>query len=277
MKTKAFKTLVIALTILSVIVNYSCSNSKTEDTARVQLKLVDAPGDYLEVNIEIIDIQYNAGEEEGWMSFTPVNGYPINIDLTELIAGNSLLLTDELIPAGMLKQVRLVLSENNTLRIEGEEDLIPLNTPSAQQSGLKLLLNEELEGGFSYTFILDWVVSESIVMAGNSGNYNLKPVIKVTAEVNSGSINGQVKKVNEANQNLEGMPNIVVQVFDSSNVFVTDSQTNDLGEFLIQGLDAGDYILKIEQEGYVIYTSLTINVSVGTVESAGIIVLEVIE
>ena len=40
---------------------------------------------------------------------------------------------------------------------------------------------------------------------------------------------------------------------------------------------AGDYILKIEQEGYVIYTSLTINVSVGTVESAGIIVLEVIE
>jgi len=277
MKTKAFKTLVIALTILSVIVNYSCSNSKTEDTARVQLKLVDAPGDYLEVNIEIIDIQYNAGEEEGWMSFTPVNGYPINIDLTELIAGNSLLLTDELIPAGMLKQVRLVLSENNTLRIEGEEDLIPLNTPSAQQSGLKLLLNEELEGGFSYTFILDWVVSESIVMAGNSGNYNLKPVIKVTAEVNSGSINGQVKKVNEANQNLEGMPNIVVQVFDSSNVFVTDSQTNDLGEFLIQGLDAGDYILKIEQEGYEMYTSVSINVTVGTVESAGIIVLEAIE
>jgi hypothetical protein len=277
MKTKAFKTLVIALTILSVIVNYSCSNSKTEDTARVQLKLVDAPGDYLEVNIEIIDIQYNAGEEEGWMSFTPVNGYPINIDLTELIAGNSLLLTDELIPAGMLKQVRLVLSENNTLRIEGEEDLIPLNTPSAQQSGLKLLLNEELEGGFSYTFILDWVVSESIVMAGNSGNYNLKPVIKVTAEVNSGSINGQVKKVNEANLELEAMPNIVVQVFDTSNEFVTDSQTNDLGEFLIQGLDAGDYILKIEQEGYEMYTSVSINVTVGTVESAGIIVLEAIE
>jgi len=277
MKTKAFKTLVIALTILSVIVNYSCSNSKTEDTARVQLKLVDAPGDYLEVNIEIIDIQYNAGEEEGWMSFTPVNGYPINVDLTELIAGNSLLLTDELIPAGMLKQVRLVLSENNTLRIEGEEDLIPLNTPSAQQSGLKLLLNEELEGGFSYTFILDWVVSESIVMAGNSGNYNLKPVIKVTAEVNSGSINGQVKKVNEANLELEAMPNIVVQVFDTSNEFVTDSQTNDLGEFLIQGLDAGDYILKIEQEGYEMYTSVSINVTVGTVESAGIIVLEAIE
>ena len=278
MKTKAFKTLVIALTILSVIVNYSCSNSKTEDTARVQLKLVDAPGDYLEVNVEIIDIQYNTGDEDqGWMSFTSENGYPINVDLTELIAGNSLLLTDELIPSGMLKQVRLVLSENNTLRIEGEEDLIPLNTPSAQQSGLKLHINEELEGGFSYTFILDWIVQESIVKAGNSGNYNLKPVIKVTAEVNSGSISGQVKELNEVDQELVSMPNIVVQVFDSSNALVTDSQTNDLGEFLIQGLDAGDYILKIEQEGYVIYTSVTINVTVGTIESAGIIVLELEE
>ena len=277
MKTKAIKRMFIALTVISLIFNYSCSDNKTEDTARIQLKLVDAPGDYLEVNVEIIDIQYNAGEEEGWMSFTPVSDYPINVDLTELVAGNSLLLTDELIPAGMLKQVRLVLSENNTLRIEGEEDLIPLNTPSAQQSGLKLNLNEELEGGFSYTFILDWIVSESIVKAGNSGNYNLKPVIKVNAEVNSGSINGVVKELNEVDQDLQAMPNIVVQVFNSSNEFVTDSQTNDLGEFLIQGLDAGDYILKIEQEGYVIYNSETINVTVGTIESAGIIVLELIE
>ena len=277
MKTKAIKRMFIALTVISLIFNYSCSDNKTEDTARVQLKLVDAPGDYLEVNVEIIDIQYNAGEEEGWMSFTPVSDYPINVDLTELVAGNSLLLTDELIPAGMLKQVRLVLSENNTLRIEGEEDLIPLNTPSAQQSGLKLNLNEELEGGFSYTFILDWIVSESIVKAGNSGNYNLKPVIKVNAEVNSGSINGVVKELNEVDQDLQAMPNIVVQVFNSSNEFVTDSQTNDLGEFLIQGLDAGDYILKIEQEGYVMYTSGAINVTAGTIESAGIIVLELIE
>lgn len=277
MKTKAIKRMFIALTVISLIFNYSCSDNKTEDTARVQLKLVDAPGDYLEVNVEIIDIQYNAGEEEGWMSFTPVSDYPINVDLTELVAGNSLLLTDELIPAGMLKQVRLVLSENNTLRIEGEEDLIPLNTPSAQQSGLKLNLNEELEGGFSYTFILDWIVSESIVKAGNSGNYNLKPVIKVNAEVNSGSISGLVKELNEVEQDLQAMPNIVVQVFNSSNEFVTDSQTNDLGEFLIQGLDAGDYILKIEQEGYVMYTSGAINVTAGTIESAGIIVLELIE
>ena len=275
MKTKAIKTLFVALTVILLIFNYSCSNNKTEDTARVQLKLVDAPGDYLEVNVEIIDIQYIAGEDEGWMSFTPVNGYPINVDLTELIAGNSLLLTDEIIPSGMLKQLRLVLSENNTLRIEGEEDLILLNTPSAQQSGLKLHVNEELEGGFSYTFILDWIVQESIVKAGNSGNYNLKPVIKVNAEVNSGSISGNVVELIEEIQTP--LANITVVVYTLSDEFVTDSQTNEDGEFLIQGLESGSYILKIEQEGYVLYSSATIDVTVGTIESAGIIVLEAIE
>ncbi len=175
MKFRKLKNLmVIGIAIISIVFVQSCSdnNENLEDTARVQLKLVDAPGDYLEVNIEIIDIQYNSSDdEEGWLSFTPESGYPINVDLTELIAGNSLLLTDQIMPTGLLKQVRLVLSNNNTLNVEGEEGLIPLSTPSAQQSGLKLKLDTELEAGFSYTFILDWNVQESIVKAGNSGIY----------------------------------------------------------------------------------------------------------
>ena len=92
----------------------------------------------------------------------------------------------------MLKQFRLVLSDNNTLLLENETTPIHLDTPSAQQSGLKLKLDTALEPGFSYTFILDWDVHKSIVKAGNSGKYILKPVIRVNTEVNSGSISGKV-------------------------------------------------------------------------------------
>ena len=122
------KSLIVSgIIIFSLVFIQSCSNDKSNDTARVQLILVDDPGDYLEVNVEIIDIQYNSSDnEDGWMSFTSESGYPINVDLTELIAGNSLLLTDQIIPSGMLKQIRLVLSDNNTLKIEGVEGLIPL-------------------------------------------------------------------------------------------------------------------------------------------------------
>ena len=100
----------IILLIFTIVISLSftgCSdNNKIESTSStIQLKLIDSPGDYLEVNVEIIDIQYKS-EEGGWESFTPTDGYPINVDLTELIAGNDLLLVDELIPSGMLNQIR---------------------------------------------------------------------------------------------------------------------------------------------------------------------------
>jgi len=273
---KILKPLMFICIMISVALFQSCNNDKDDSSARVQLRLVDAPGDYLEVNVEIIDIQYNLGdEEEGWMSFSPESGYPINVDLTQLIAGNSLLLTDELIPAGMLKQIRLVLSDNNTLKIEGEEGLIPLNTPSAQQSGLKLNLDEELEGGFTYTFILDWVVQESIVKAGNSGNYNLKPVIKVNAEVYSGSISGVVEEtIDNAQVAIE---NITVEVYTLDNTLVTDTLTDENGNFLFQGLEAGSYKLKITNDDYQAYESEEVQVSVGEILDVGTIQLVLVE
>lgn len=266
--------IVIGVAIISIVFIQSCSNNNEnlDDTARVQLKLVDAPGDYLEVNIEIIDIQYNSSnDEEGWLSFTPESEYPINVDLTELIAGNSLLLTDQIMPSGMLKQVRLVLSDNNTLKVEGEEGLISLSTPSAQHSGLKLKLDTELEAGFSYTFILDWNVQESIVQAGNSGRYNLKPVIKVNTEVNSGSISGTVVEVIEEVETA--MENITIGVYSTDDILVTETLTDVNGDFLIQGLESGNYILKITQEGYLNYISTEIEVSIGNIEPVGTLVV----
>ena len=261
----------------------SCNSTEDSDTAKVQLKLIDAPGDYLEVNVEIVDIQYNSSEnEDGWTSFTPENGYPINIDLTNLIAGNSLLLADEIIPSGMLKQIRLILSDNNTLAIEGDQvgvrTMSHLDTPSAMQSGLKLKLNTLLEPGFIYTFILDWDVQKSIVKAGNSGKYNLKPVIRVNAEVNSGSISGKVIGEVDGDE-IEGpvsLEDVIVGVYTTDGTYIAESLTNENGDFIILGLDGGDYKIKIEQNGYNSYESAeAIVVIAGKITSAGTIELVV--
>lgn len=257
---------------LVLFVNCDDNNSSSNETARVQLKLVDEPGDYEEVNIEIIDIQYQSDEDEGWQSFTPEGGFPINVDITELIAGNSLLLADEVVPVGVLKQVRLVLSDNNTLKIEGEEELIPLDTPSAQQSGLKLNLDEELEAGFVYSFILDWNVQKSIVEAGNSGKYILKPVIKVNAEISSGSISGKVIEIVEEVET--SIVNQIVEVYSTDDVLIKDTLTDENGNFVVQGLEAGTYILKITKEGYLDFTSTEITVTVGNIEVLENITLE---
>ncbi len=269
--------LVVTMFIMVLLLMTNCddndSNNNKAETARVQLKLVDEPGDYEEVNIEIVDIQYKSNEdEENWESFIPEGGYPINVDITELIAGNSLLLTDDVLPVGILKQVRLVLSDNNTLKIEGQDELIPLDTPSTQQSGLKLNLDEELKTGFVYSFILDWNVQKSIVKAGNSGKYILKPVIKVNAEVSSGSINGKIIEIIEKVETP--IANQVVEVYTTEDALVKDTLTDESGDFVLQGLEAGTYILKINKETYKAYVSSEVNVEVGATESVGTIILE---
>lgn len=271
--------LLVAVFFVAILGFLSCSddNENPGATSRLQLKLVDAPGDYEEVNVEIIDVLYNSTEDEGgWTSLTPEDFTPIEVDLTELIAGNELLLSDVIIPSGMLKQIRLVLGDNNTLVIEGEAGVIDLDTPSAQQSGLKLKINTELEPGYSYTFILDWDVQKSIVKAGNSGKYNLKPVIRVNAEVNSGSIIGKVVGkpiVSDGTDGTVSLPDAKVSVYTIDQVYITGTTTNENGDFMVQGLDAGDYKIKIEHNNYIDYESETINVIAGETKDAGVIEL----
>lgn len=269
------KQLFIPVIAVLVLLGLQACQNNINDSARVQLKLVDAPGDYLEVNIEIIDIQFNSSDnEESWTSFSPESGYPINVDLTELIAGNSLLLADQIIPSGILKQIRLVLNDNNTLVIEGEQGepiSMHLDTPSALQSGLKINLDENLEAGFSYTYILDWDVNKSIIEAGNSGNYILKPVIRANAEANSGYLKGNV--VGEVEAEVIPLGNVTVTVYQE-DTYIADSLTDENGNFVINGLSGGDYIIKIEHDGYDNYESDTpVTVIVGEISDVGTIEL----
>ena len=272
---------IIAIALFMILGYQSCNDNEDSNTAKVQLKLIDAPGDYLEVNVEIVDIQYNSSDDEsGWTSFTPENGYPINIDLTSLIAGNSLLLTDQIIPSGMLKQIRLVLSDNNNLIIEGELEgetkTAHLDTPSAMQSGLKLKMDTVLESGFSYTFILDWDVQKSIVEAGNSDKYNLKPVIRVNTVINSGSISGKVTGDVDTDE-IEGavpLKDVTVSVYSTDDIYITETLTDENGDFKVQGLSEGAYKIKIERNGYDNYESSdVVVVTVGDIINVGTIEL----
>ncbi len=265
------------MTLLLALGLQGCQEEKTEDTARVQLRLVDASGEYEEVNVEIIDIQYNSTAKEGWTSFTPKNGYPIQVDLTKLIAGNDLLLSDEIIPSGMLNQIRLVLSNNNTLLLKNAPGTIDLDTPSAEQSGLKLKLDTELDPGFSYTFILDWDVQKSIVKAGNSGKYILKPVIRVNTKVNSGSIRGSVagESISQDPGEVQPIGDVIVAIYDDENEYITQTSTDEKGAFLIQSLQAGTYKIIIDESSYQPYSSEAIKVSAGIVVDAPPIVLQI--
>ncbi|GEM_PF-151068 len=282
MKIKSILSVVFSIIFLLFL--QSCNNSEINNsnstTSHVNLKLVDAPDDsYKEVWVDIIDVQYNRSDDNiGWTSF---DGFPVEegstlVDLLTLTAGSSHILTDQEIESGMLSQVRLVLGSKNSIVFEGSDEMVPLKTPSAQQSGLKLHLDTELVAGYSYTFILDWDVQKSIVKAGNSGIYNLKPVIRVTAEANSGTILGRVADTKETTENP--MPlEALVSVYDVSDTSfsnaIASTTSNDEGVFMLQGIPGGSYVLTIEKEDYDIAYSETVPVINGEDKDAGTLLL----
>lgn len=227
--------------ILIVLLMFSCNdseNSEITEKAKFSVKLVDEPGDYENVFIEVIDVMIkyendNEDSESGWESIGIIN--PGIYDLLELTGGVSLQLIDnEDIQTGTIKQIRLILGDENSVMLEGETEARDLNTPSAQQSGLKVMVNQPILSGFNYDFILDFDVDESIVMAGNSGNINLKPVLRASLEVNSGSLIGNV------------LPSgIAIEVEASNGTINASTYTNDTGDFEILGLPEGVYTVTI--------------------------------
>lgn len=253
MKLKSF----FLILLFGASISFSGCSDDDANTSRVLLKLIDASGDYKEVNIDLIDILVNShSDEEGWTSLEKVNTGIY--DLIKLTGGKEALLADVELPSGYLNQIRLVLGTENSVRLNDDDDndendvFVSLKTPSAQQSGLKLNVHTELVAGVTYIFILDWDADRSIIKSGNSVNYILKPVIKVAAEATSGAIHGRVADIEETVENAEPMhvDGAMVSVYDDSDTLFSTTYTNAQGIFVMHGLPEGAYTLKVENAGY---------------------------
>lgn len=276
---KILKILSLTLMFLVSISLTSCSDddssSSAEGTSRISVKLVDGPGDYDEVIVNVVDVMVKYSDDDmddsddldddsdddgEWESLTAINTGPVN--LLDLTGGIDLLLVDDYeLRSGHLDEIRLVLGDNNMIVIDGEEH--PLNTPSAQQSGLKIKVDEMLEPNYSYTFILDFDVNESIVVAGNSGNINLKPVIRASVEASTGAISGKVSP-----------SSFVSEVSATNGIETISTHTDSTGDFLLLGLVDGTYIVTIEPDpasGLDTFVLDPIDVSVGQTEDIGTI------
>lgn len=209
----------------------ACSQDNDDATgqSRLEVRLTDAPNPNIkEVWVDIREIQINSSEEGEWTALG--NTHPGVYNLLELTNGKDTLLADATIPAGRLSQLRLILGDDNYL-IMKDGSRVDLNTPSAQQSGLKVQIQNDLEGGVLYRLVLDFDAAKSVVEAGNSGNYNLKPVIRVISFVPSGGI---AKGFVEPSAELS-----TIYAIKGADTVATTS--TDEGNYQFYDIPAGDY------------------------------------
>lgn len=188
--------LVMAASVLSLLL-ISCSKenvligekpiSPPEGQTKLTISLTDAPEDYEQVNVEIL--QVGAFIDDTWYDFDLLN--PGVYNLLDLTNGNTaLLINDQVVPAGYMSQMRLLLGEDNSV-VTKDGTISELKTPSGQSSGYKAKINQQLEEGINYRIMIDFDVSKSLVATGN-GKFNLKPVVTAYLDSDIGVIDGYV-------------------------------------------------------------------------------------
>ncbi|MBW8683929.1 DUF4382 domain-containing protein [Chitinophaga sp. B61] len=229
----ALKHLVSSMLLLSTtLLITSCSKDDKQDKARLQVALTDDPGDFKAVYIDVqeINVNYNDNDDNGWQPLPGMKRGRYN--LLTLVNDKDTVLADAEITSGTIKEIRLVLGDNNWV-VTNNGDSVKLQTPSGQSSGIKLKINMPVSGGILYKLLLDFDVAKSIHEAGNSGKYILKPVIRTILEAQGGSIRGVVLPA--------VLPSAVLVLNGNDTIASTYSGTG--GAYMLKGLAAGTYAL----------------------------------
>lgn len=224
MNTK--KLYLICCLVFSVFSLLACGGGGAEsgsgDTGTLSLGLTDASTDeYKAIYVTISEVKVHRSEtaeddEGGWITVaTPGKTY----NLLELVNGVIEQLGVTELEAGTYTQMRLYLGllnsddSQNTLDsahlypnylIDKNDSINKLEVPSGYETGIKLIHGFEIVPGLTTDLVLDFDASASVVKAGKSGQYLLKPTIKITDAKNNAIINGIVTNDNTEPEYLDG-------------------------------------------------------------------------
>lgn len=242
-------------------------NGSSASTGTLKLAMTDSPGcgyDHVYVTVTKIRVHQSASAastDSGWREITVA--LPQKIDLLSLTNGALQELGQLPLPAGRYEQVRLVLSSDalaNSLVLSGTRDEIELRTPSAQQSGYKLQAHFDVTGNQVTDMVLDFDACKSIVRAGNSGNFNLKPVVAVTKRLTT-QIEGYVDPTIASG--------VVVSTRDPDNQLRATVPDSTTGRFVIAYLPENThYTVVISGTGHTTtaITGVPVSVAMGSTQ-----------
>ena len=208
--------------------------SSAAGTGTLRVALTDSPAcgyDQVNVTVERVRVHTSMGANDSDMGWTeiPVSA-PRKINLLDLQNGTIAELGQTTLPAGTYTQIRLVLRPNgggspaNSVVPTGSSEQ-PLATPSAQQSGLKLINGFTVNPGELTDIVIDFDACKSIVARGN-GSFGLKPVMQMLPRT-GGAIAGFVEP---------GLSGVTVSA-QKNGVVLRATQPTSTGQFLLAPVD----------------------------------------
>ncbi len=230
------RSLIFCSVVLSGLLLHGCEDQgEKSGPAQLVVTLVDSPADYKAVNIDLqkISLKTTGTEEEGWIHLEDFK--PDVYNLLNFTGGNELTLANKEVSPGNISQIRLILGQNNTLR-RGDYTS-KLLVPSGSSSGIKINVDYDISPGTTHYLKLDFDAARSVVRLGNTGQYILKPVIRLIAESSTGGVSGKVIPADE---------NILINIFSGNSIIASSYAPEDASEFLVPGIAEGVYSVSLE-------------------------------
>lgn len=283
MKTKLTAILLVFMGVLL----WNCTDEpSTSENGRMRIQLTDAPFAYdliAEANVTIYKIEARYvenddddmdegmdGEDDEGKPFVTLSEEEMDINLLDLTNGVTETLVDMEVPAGEYDLIRVYVKGVNV--VMKDSAIYDLKVPSGSQTGIKVFIDPPLvvAGGLSADLLLDFDVSRSFVARGNIrkpgfNGFNFKPVIKVSNLTTAGTLAGNVFTTvtdstgTTTTPGLEGAQ-VALIVADTVN---TTTFTDVDGNYMMMGVEPGDYNVEVQLEGYETQTAEGVTIVVG--------------
>lgn len=145
---------------------------KESGSTHFKVRLTDAPASYEEVNIDLQEVRIKMDDDTSqWISMQTAAGV---YNLLELQDGVDTLISSAVLPEGSVKEIRLVLGTENSIKSGGEYH--DLTVPSGSSSGLKIKIDKKLRGGVD-SVVVDFDALLSVRQ--EQDGYKLHPVLRI--------------------------------------------------------------------------------------------------
>ena len=242
--------------------------SSSSSTGTLSLNLSDATtAEYNAVYVTIEEVQVHNDEGGSWQIVASPNK---TYNLLELVNGVREQLGITELETAHYTQMRLIIgkSPDDTINllseshpyanyiIDNTDTYYELKIPSGFQTGVKIVGGFDINTDQTTELILDFDACRSVVQAGNSGKWLLKPTIKIASLEDFSIINGTV--TDDSAAGIEGAL-VSAQIFNGGT-----TETKDDDELIIQAATItdsnGEYKLFVTPGTYnlVVYAEATV-------------------
>lgn len=220
------------------------------DSGSLRLALGDAPAcgfDAVNLTVRAVRVHQSrsAADTDGGWSEVVLNPQR-RVNLLDLRNGVLEELGQTPLPTGKYTQFRMLLADNDSSHPLANSVLpsggveTALKTPSGQQSGVKSNIDIDIAANKMADFVVDFDACRSVVTAGNSGQYLLKPVVTVMARYVAG-VSGFV-----VDALAHGGTSVSLQ---QGGLIVKAATPDASGRFLLQPVVPGSYTLVVTAPG----------------------------